>query len=100
MAAAIIIEFEGVDRSMYEAVNSKIGIDMSTGEGDWPSGLQTHLAGTTDDGGLFLIEVWESREKQGAFMTSRLGAAIADSGVPSPVRITWIDVVAQQSRPA
>jgi hypothetical protein len=97
MAAAIILEFEGVDRDMYEAVNSKLGIDMASGAGDWPAGMQTHLAGTTDDGGLVVVEVWESREKQAAFMTSRLGAAIADSGVPAPVRITWIDVLAQHA---
>lgn len=97
MAAAIILEFEGVDKGMYEAVNSKLGIDPSTGKGDWPAGMQSHSAGTTDDGGLVVIEVWDSREKQGAFMTSRLGAAIADSGVPAPVRITWIDVLAQHT---
>jgi hypothetical protein len=97
MAAAIILEFEGVDKSMYEAVNSKLGIDPSTGKGDWPAGMQSHLAGTTDDGGLVVVEVWDSREKQGAFMNSRLGAAIADSGVPAPVRITWIDVLAQHT---
>ena len=29
----------------YAAVNKHLGIDMQTGQGDWPAGLLSHAAG-------------------------------------------------------
>jgi hypothetical protein len=50
MAAAIILEFEGVTEKEYEAVNDALGFNPKTGEGDWPDGLVSHSAGHRDDG--------------------------------------------------
>jgi len=94
MPAAVTLEFEGVTEKEYQAVNQKLGLDPKTGKGDWPTGMINHMAGHTDDGGFFVTEVWESQEAQAAFMESRLGAALAEAGVPTPVRVTWINVVA------
>ena len=57
---------------------------MDSGEGDWPAGLHTHLAGPTEGGGWIVIEVWESQEDQDAFMQSRLGGALHNAGVTRP----------------
>ena len=54
---------------------------MKSGEGDWPAGLHTHLAGPTEGGGWIVVEVWESQEDQDAFMQSRLGPALRQAGV-------------------
>src|SRR5712691_3479399 len=54
-----------------------LGIDMHTGQGDWPAGLLSHAAGTADDGTFVVAEVWSSRADQDAFMASRLGTALA-----------------------
>jgi len=97
MAAAVILEFEGVDGSQYEAVNSKLGIDMASGKGDWPAGMRSHVAGTTDSGGLVVAEVWDSQDAQGAFMESRLGAALAEVGLPAPARVTWVELLAHHT---
>lgn len=97
MAAAVILEFDGVDAAQYEAVNSKLGIDMVSGKGDWPDGLRSHVAGTTDGGGLVVAEVWDSPAAQEAFMGSRLGAALAEVGLPAPVRVTWVDLLAHRT---
>ncbi len=97
MAAAVILEFEGVDRTAYEAVNAKLGIDSKTGEGDWPTGMRSHVGATTDAGGLVVMEVWDSQEAQADFMNGRLGAALGDVGVPAPVRVTWVDVLAHHT---
>jgi len=97
MPAAVILEFEGVTEQQYDAVNEKLGLDPKSGKGDWPDGLRNHMAGRTDDGGLFVSEVWDSPEHQAAFMESRLGAALAEVGVPAPVRVTWAEVVAHHS---
>ena len=45
MAAELILEFEGVTKVEYDAVNKELGIDPATGEGDWPDGMLVHSAG-------------------------------------------------------
>jgi hypothetical protein len=52
MPSEIILEFEGVTTKEYEAVNAALGIDMGSGQGDWPPGLQMHAAGLNDNGHL------------------------------------------------
>ncbi len=94
MPAGLILEFQGVDPSHYEAVNKKLGIDMATGEGDWPPGLLSHAGGPTGDGGFAVLEVWDSQEAQGEFMQTRLGSALQEVGVPEPSRMTWVDLLA------
>ena len=81
MPEALILEFTGVSEAEYAAVNKHLGIDMQTGQGDWPAGLLSHAAGEADDGTFIVSEVWSSRADQDAFMTSRLGAALAAGGV-------------------
>lgn len=94
MAEAVVLEFEGIGRETYEAVNARLGIDAATGEGDWPSGLTFHAGVETDDG-LIVFEVWESRAAQAAFMESRLGQALQEGGVTGPpARVRWAGVLA------
>ena len=45
MPEALILEFTGVSEAEYAAVNKQLGIDMQTGQGDWPAGLLSHTAG-------------------------------------------------------
>jgi hypothetical protein len=40
-----------------------------------------------------VFEVWNSQENQTAFMTSRLGPALASAGVPQPSRVEWLTVL-------
>jgi len=42
MPEALILEFTGVSEAEYAAVNKHLGIDMQTGQGDWPAGLLSH----------------------------------------------------------
>ena len=44
MAELLILEFAGLNDADYAAVNGNLGIDMETGKGDWPAGLQSHAA--------------------------------------------------------
>ena len=71
MAEALILEFDGVGREQYDAVNKRLGIDMASGEGDWPEGMLSHTAGAKA-GGWVVFEVWESRGAQGQFMNCLL----------------------------
>lgn len=94
MADLLILTFDGVGLAEYESVNGKLGIDMVTGKGDWPAGLQAHAAGVTDDGRFVVTEVWASRDAQHAFMESRLGAALAAGGITSAPEVTWAPLAA------
>src|SRR5665213_2027033 len=90
MSEVLILEFEGFDVAAYEKVNALLGIDTDSGEGPWPAGLHTHLAGPTEGGGWIVVEVWESQEDQDAFMSSRLGPALHQVGVTGPPkRAEW-----------
>jgi hypothetical protein len=94
MAAGLLLEFDGVGREQYEAVNERLGIDSATGEGEWPDGLLFH-AGGAKTGGWVVMEVWESRQAQERFMESRLGQALREGGITEPpARVEWLDLAA------
>ena len=94
MSEALILEFAGVTEAEYAAVNKHLGIDMHTGQGDWPAGLLSHAAGAADDGTFIVVEVWSSRADQDAFMTARLGAALAAGGVTAYPKVQWVPLLA------
>lgn len=97
MAEVVTIRFEGVGQREYEAVNRELGIDASTGEGDWPDGLLMHAAGIADDGSFVVTEVWSSRQAQASFAEGRLGAALGAAGVTAVPTVTWIPLLAYQT---
>jgi hypothetical protein len=84
--------FEGVGEEQYWAVNERLGIDRDAG-GELPAGMVHHAAGPTTGGGWLVVERWESRAAQQAFMQSRLGGALGAAGVPAPVSIFDTDAV-------
>jgi len=94
MPEALILEFTDVTEAEYAAVNKHLGIDMHTGQGDWPAGLLAHAAGMAEDGTFIVSEVWSSRADQDAFMTSRLGEALAVGGVTAAPRVRWVPLLA------
>jgi hypothetical protein len=96
MAEGLILEFTGVGQEQYDAVNGKLGIDMASGAGDWPTGLESHTAGSTDDGSFVVAEVWSSRDAQADFMQTRLGDALAAGGVTSQPNVTWYSLIGYQ----
>lgn len=98
MAAAVILEFEGVTQKEYDAVNAALGIDSATGGGDWPDGIVTHSAGLNEDGRLVVMEVWDTPQHQARFMEGRLGAALVEGGVTEPpTSVTWIELFAHHN---
>lgn len=97
MAAAVILEFEGVTQKEYDAVNAALGVDMGTGAGDWPDGMVSHSAGIDDAGHLVVMEVWDTPDHQARFMEERLGAALVEGGIDGPPSsVTWIELVGHQ----
>jgi hypothetical protein len=97
MAAGLLLEFDGMGREQYDAVNERLGIDQETGAGDWPEGLLFH-AGGAKPGGWVVFEVWASQEDQQRFMDARLGRALQEGGVTGPPsRAEWLDLAAHHS---
>jgi len=97
MAAGVILEFDGVTKKEYDAVNAALGMDMDTGKGDWPDGMISHSAGLNEDGQFVVMEVWDSPEHQARFMEQRLADALVKGGISSPPSdITWIELVSHQ----
>ena len=94
MAELLVLEFDGFGKDVYAKVNEILGIDMVSGEGDWPAGLLSHAAGRTADGWT-VVEVWESREAQEKFMNERLGKALHQAGVEKPpTKADWTSLEA------
>jgi hypothetical protein len=97
MAEGLILEFEGVGREQYKAVNAQLGIDMDSGQGDWPAGLAFH-AGGAKPGGWVVFEVWDSQEAQQQFMNERLARALKEGGISDPpTRVEWLQLAAYHS---
>lgn len=97
MADLLILEFEDLGDTDYGAINELLGIDMSSGEGDWPPGLHTHAA-ASKDGNWVVVEIWETQEDQDDFMKSRLGPALHKAGVTKPPkRAEWSKLKAHHS---
>jgi len=93
MSDALILEFAGTTPDQYQGVNTLLGIDSATGEGDWPDGLISHTGTATAAGGLLVFEVWDSQETQATFMASRLGPALHEAGLPEPSRVEWLTLI-------
>jgi hypothetical protein len=99
MAEALILEFDGVERRHYDAVNRQLGIDPASGEGDWPPGMIFH-SGAGKPGGWVVFEVWESKDAQERFMQERLARALQEGGVTAPpTRVEWLELAAHMSPP-
>jgi len=97
MAYGLIYEFpSSVGTREYDAVNEKLGIESTDPKSAWPDGLLTHASGKASDGVFWLCEVWESKAKQEAFMSSRLGPALGAVGVPAPTQVVELDLVNHQ----
>jgi hypothetical protein len=97
MAEGLILEFDGVGRDQYDAVNEKLGIDQESGQGDWPAGLLFHAGGAKPQGWV-VFEVWESQQAQEQFMSQRLGRALQEGGINGPPsRVEWLDLAAHNS---
>jgi hypothetical protein len=97
MAEGLILEFDGLGAEQYRRVNEQLGIDMDSGEGDWPAGLLTHVGGAKE-GGWVVFELWSSQAEQERFLADRLGPALDQAGIKGPpARMEWIEVAAHQT---
>jgi hypothetical protein len=92
----LVLEFTSSDASkLYTDVNGTLGVDAATGKGDWPPGIQSHVAGL-DGSSMIVVELWDSRAAQEKFMAERLGPALGQAGAPQPGRVQWFSLLGEK----
>ena len=79
MTVCLVIEVPGATIEQYDGVMRR----LEEGGGALGEGQTGHVAGPID-GGIMVIDAWESREHFDRFMQGRLGEAIQAEGVPQP----------------
>lgn len=77
MAIMMILELDDATTDDYDALNEAIGID----DDNLPQGLIAHAAGPSDEGGLLIVDVWESAEDLDRFFEEHAGPAMEKVGV-------------------
>jgi hypothetical protein len=78
MALLMIGKVEGLDPDTYDAINKDLGMPDTP-----PDGLLSHTAGRAE-GGMEIVDVWESQEKFEAFMQNQLMPAMQKAGYEVP----------------
>src|SRR5437868_6025504 len=73
----MIMELPGATTEMYDQVNEEAGISQA----NLPEGLISHNAGATD-GGLMIVDVWESEDAFQRFARDTIGPVLERAGVP------------------
>ena len=86
------MRLDGVTQQDYDAVMTELGLGTPNVEENeqWPDGLISHTAGTTESG-WFVVDVWESQEAFDSFFAERLGPALQKANVQPP-QVTAFDV--------
>ncbi|MGD8320977.1 MAG: hypothetical protein PVJ02_10990 [Gemmatimonadota bacterium] len=93
MAEVIVLEFSAPDAgSIYMRVNGILGWGGVPGPEVRPEGLISSIAGESGDK-LIVVETWESREHQEAFMQNQLGPALGKAEAAQPSRVEWFSGV-------
>jgi hypothetical protein len=72
----MLMRWEGVTEDQYEQAREKVGWDR-----DVPDGARLHVAGFSD-GGVNVLDVWESAEAFGRFSEGRLMPAVQEIDIP------------------
>lgn len=86
MAQAYLLEIPGVTADQLAAVNRELGSDAKA------PGLVVHTEGPME-GGMRVVDVWESQEQFDTFARTKLAPAFQAAGVPFPAdlqpKLVW-----------
>jgi len=74
----IVFDIPGGTQEQYD----KAMVELNLGSNP-AKGLVSHVAGPNENG-WSVVDVWESAEDFQNFLTTRLGAAIQNAGIPEP----------------
>lgn len=85
MASVMQMRWDGITQEQYDAMRP-----IAQWENDHPDGAIFHVAYFTD-GGINVVDVWESPQQFDRFMEERLGRAIQEVGAQGEPQIQWFD---------
>ncbi len=85
MAQVMKMRWEGVTPQQYEQLRP-----LARWETDHPEGAIFHVAWFTD-GGISVLDVWESSEQFDRFFQDRLMPAIQELSIPGEPKIKWFE---------
>jgi hypothetical protein len=88
MAVAVQMDFDGATLEQYDRVLEKMGLQK---RGAGPRGAISHWV-TKTDGGIRVVDVWESREQFERFAQEQIGPFSAEVGIPGPPKLTFHEV--------
>jgi hypothetical protein len=88
MAVAVELNFAGGTTDQYDQIIKKMGF-VPGGKGA-PGGLFHWV--TRTDGGMRVVDVWETREQFERFAQEKIGPISAEVGIPAPPTITFHEV--------
>ncbi len=84
-----IYDVPGATLDQYDQVNQQLSSEK-------PDGVRVHIAGESD-GGIRVIEVWDSTDDIDRYMQSGLAEAMQEAGIPEPTitdfevhKLDWI----------
>jgi hypothetical protein len=85
MATVMLMHWPEVTKEQYEQARA-----MVNWEGDQPKGGKYHVSWF--DGGLHVLDVWDSQADFEKFAAERLGPAVQKIGITSQPNVTFGDV--------
>jgi len=88
MAIGVEMEFSGGTLAQYDEVIQKMG--FRPGGPGAPGGLFHWVAKT--DGGIRIVDVWETREQFEKFSNEKIRPISAEVGVPAASKVTFFQV--------
>jgi hypothetical protein len=88
MAVAFKMKFEGATLEQYDQVMELMGL---TANGPGPDGAIFHWVAPVD-GGILVMDVWESDAQFNRFAEEQIGPYSAQVGIPSPPKVTRFEV--------
>ena len=88
MAVAIQMDFEDATLEQYDGILSRMGL---TPGGSPPPGALSHFVAATD-GGMRVVDVWESREVFDRFAEEKIGPYSAEVGITTPPTLEFLEV--------
>jgi hypothetical protein len=84
MATIMVMRWDGVTEEQYDAVMERLRLDE-----DPPDGGMFHFAGAVE-GGIRVVDIWESQEHFERFMNDRLGAVTQEVGLQGQPDVEFI----------
>ncbi|MDQ1375373.1 MAG: hypothetical protein QOJ09_2711 [Actinomycetota bacterium] len=88
MAVAVQMDFDGGTTDQYDEICQKMGL---TPKGPGPAGAISHFA-TKTDGGLRIIDVWETKEQYEKFGQDQIGPLSQEVGMTAPPQVQFFEV--------